>query len=126
MNDDDRRIAELEKKLEALQGPCTRTECVRVRSLLKERRPTTTVLESIEPVRVKRMGIVWLIGVTASVFWFMTCIQKGYVTLALVNFIVAFLPLWRSLYVDTPLYMTGVAWLVIVGTTTLMLRGGGD
>lgn len=120
------RIAELEKKLESLQGPCLRQDCERARALLRERPPVVYSPESIEKVRAKRMGIIWILSVPASIFWVIVCIQKDHVTLALANFILAFLPLWRNLYVDTPFYMTAVAWCTIVGTFTLMLRSGGD
>lgn len=121
------RTLNLERKLETLlQGSCARPECARARALLRERPPTQLVPESIERVRAKRMGIVWMVSLVVSLFWAIVCLQKGYVTLALVNFVVAFLPLWRSLYVDTPFYMTLAAWGSIVGTTVMMLRGGGD
>lgn len=120
------RIAELEKKLESLQGPCLRQDCARTRALLRERPPVQYSPESIEKVRAKRMGIIWLGTVVVSIFWVIVCIQKEHVTLALANFILAFLPLWRSLYVDTPFYMTTVAWLTMAGTFALMLRSGGD
>lgn len=120
------RIAELEKKLESLQGPCLRQDCERARALLRERPPVVYSPESIEKVRAKRMGIIWILSVPASIFWVIVCIQKDHVTLALANFILAFLPLWRNLYVDTPFYMTAVAWCTIAGTFMLMLRSGGD
>jgi hypothetical protein len=77
---------------------------------------------SIEKARSQQMGKFWVLSVAISVFWIIVCIQKGQITLALANFILAFLPLWRHLYVDTPFYMRTVAWVIVAGTCALMLR----
>jgi hypothetical protein len=119
-------IANLEKKLESLQGPCQRSDCQRARALLRERPPVQYSSESIERVRSKRMGAFWVLSVMAAFFWIIVCIQKKHVLLAVANFGLAFLPLWRHLYVDTPFYTRVVAWITIAGTFALMLRSGGD
>lgn len=92
----------------------------KVASLIQELRNRPVV--SIERARSQQMGKIWVLLVTISVFWIIVCIQKGQITLALANFVLAFLPLWRHLYVDTPFYMRAVAWVTVAGTCVLMLR----
>lgn len=119
-------IANLERKLEFLQGPCQRSDCQRARALLRERPPVQYSSESIEKVRSKRMGPLWMLSVCAALFWAIVCIQKEHILLAMANFVLAFLPLWRHLYVDTPFYTRVMAWITIAGTFALMLRSGDD
>lgn len=115
------KVEEIEKKIELFtEKPCARPECLRAQALLRERPPVRYVNESIERVRVTRMGLFWVLCLVASFIWTIACMQKKQYLLAVINFVAGFLPLWRQLYVDTPFYMTWIAWTTIVGTYALL------
>lgn len=117
------RISELEKKIESLAAvaaPCARPECQRARALLKTRPPIQYSPQSIEQVRSKEMGLIWLTVVVFSLVWSFWCVHKENYVVGLINFVLGFLVLWRHLYVDTPFYMRTIAMAVVVGTFVLL------
>lgn len=101
---------------------CSRPECVRTRRRLTNRPRPEVIYRSIETVRVWRAPWWWLLSVMIALAWSVACVQKSVeqglwpLILGLANFVGAFLPLWRQLYVDTPLTWFIMAWIIMATT----------
>lgn len=95
---------------------CDKSECIRTRALLARRPPVE--YRPLEEVRFRTGHIswIWLSTVVIAVAWTVACIQKDRPVLGIINFVLAFLPLWRQLYVDTAWRWSVVAWIVMVAT----------
>lgn len=100
--------------------PCDRAECVRVRALLAQRPKPQVIYRPIETVRIFVVRWWWLLSLMIALGWTIACIEKDHRFLGLVNFVGAFLPLYRQLYVDTPLRWLAVSWTIMVVTFYLL------
>ena len=100
-------------------GLCGKSECIRTRALLRAAKGAV-VYRPIEQVRVRALSWLWLISLVIALGWSVACVQKENVVLGILNFVGAFLPLWRQLYVETPLHWMLVAWGIMVATFYLL------
>lgn len=95
-------------------GLCGRSECIRTRALLATK--PQIIYRPIEQVRVHTLRWWWLLSLVIALGWSVACIQKKQVILGLVNFVGAFLVLWRQIYVDTSSRMVAMAWIIMAVT----------
>lgn len=99
-------------------GLCGRPRCIRTRALLAAK--PQVVYRPIEQIRIYGLSWWWLASLVIALGWSVACVQKKQVLLGIVNFLGAFLPLWRQVYVQTPYKTVVLAWVIMVGTFYLL------
>jgi hypothetical protein len=92
-------------------GLCGKSQCIRNRALLS--RGPSYIYKPIEQVRYHSLPWWWIVSVVVALGWSVACVQKSQVVLGILNFVGAFLPLWRQMYVQTPIHWLLIAWIIM-------------